>query len=224
MATQTDKSAEPRTPLTRERILRAAISLADEVGIESLSMRKLGQELGVEAMSLYNHVDNKDDILDGMIDIVVGEIDVPSGGTDWKTTMRRRAISAREVLLRHPWAPSLMESRVDVGPARLRYLDSVIGTLREAGFTIALAQRAFLTLDSHIYGFILQELSWPFDNTEELGQVAAVILRELPVDMYPHLHEMVVEHVLKSGPDNDRDFEFGLALILDGLERIRDAA
>ncbi len=224
MATQTDKSAEPRTPLTRDRVLRAAVSLADEAGIESLSMRKLGQELGVEAMSLYNHVANKDDILDGIVDIVVSEIEIPPQGVDWKTAMRQRAISAREVLLRHPWAPSLMESRINVGPARLRYFDAVIGALREAGFTIALARRAFLTLDSHIYGFILQELSWPLDDNRELEEVTETILRELPVDEYPHLTEMAMERITKSGPADEGDFEFGLDLILDGLERIRDAA
>src|SRR5713226_2500728 len=129
MATQTDTNGKRRTPLSRERVLRAAIVLADTGGIDSLTMRKLGQELGVEAMSLYNHVANKDDILDGIVDLVFGEIDVPSDRADWKTTMRQRAISAREVLLRHPWATSLMQSRSKPGPATLRHNDSVLGSL-----------------------------------------------------------------------------------------------
>src|SRR3990172_9394989 len=149
MATQPHASPEPRVPLSRERVLRAAIGLDDEGGIESLSMRKLGQRLGVEAMSLYYHAANKDDILDGIVDIVVSEIDVPSGGGDWKAAMRASAISAHEVLLRHPWAASLILSGPTVRPARLRYMDSILGCLREAGFSAEMTDHAYHALDSH---------------------------------------------------------------------------
>ena len=223
MAKKTDANAETRTPLTRERVLRAAIGLADEVGIDAFSMRRLGQELGVEAMSLYNHVANKDDILDAIVDMVVGEIGLPAEGEDWKAAMRRRAVSARKVLLRHPWAASLIESRTNVGPARLRYYDTVIGSLRKAGFTIKLAQRAFLALDSHIYGFVIQELSWPMEAPGDLAAVTTEILQRLPTDEYPHFTELALDRIQHHSPADDSDFEFGLDLILDGLERARDA-
>jgi AcrR family transcriptional regulator len=215
----TDAVGAPRARLNRERVLRVAIALADARGIESLSMRKLGVELGVEAMSLYNHVANKDDLLDGMIDIVFSEIDLPSGGTDWRTAMRQRAISAREVLARHPWAIGLMESRTSPGPATLRHHDSVLGTLRGAGFSIEMAAHAFSALDSYIYGFALQERGLPFETAEETAEVAQMILARLSPEEYPHLTELTVEHVLQPGYDYGNEFEFGLELILDGLER-----
>ncbi len=213
-----------RAPLTRERVLLAAVEFADEHGVEALSMRKLAQELGVEAMSLYNHVANKDDILDGMIDLVFGEIGLPLREADWKTAMRQRAISAREVLARHPWAIGLMESRSTPGPATLRHHDAVIGCLREAGFSIALAAHAYSVLDSYIYGFALQQASLPFKTSEEGAAVTEDILRRFPADGYPHLTEMAVQHVLQPGYDHADEFEFGLDLILDGLERVRDSA
>ncbi len=152
---------EARARLNRDKVVGAAIALADANGIESLSMRKLGGELGVEAMSLYNHVSNKGDLTDGMIDGVFAEIDLPSGGTDWRTAMRRRAISVRKVLARHPWATGLMESRTTPGPATLRHHDAVLGILRAAGFSIVLAAQASSVLDSYIYGFVLQERNLP---------------------------------------------------------------
>jgi AcrR family transcriptional regulator len=218
MVTQTDPSARPRTPLSRERVLRAAIVLADRGGIESLTMRRLGQELGVEAMSLYNHIADKDDILDGIVDLVFSEIAVPSGRTGWKTAMRLRAISAREVLLRHPWASSLMQSRTNPGPATLRHHDSVIGSLRDAGFAVDMAAHAFSIMDSYIYGFAQQQQNLTYSTSEEAAVVAENILRQLPADEYPHLAEMIVEHALKPGYDYAEEFEFGLDLILDGLE------
>jgi AcrR family transcriptional regulator len=220
MATPSDLSAAPRPPLTRERVLRAAIDLADEAGIEALSMRRLGQELGVEAMSLYNHVASKDDLLDSIVDLVVGEIDVPGVGADWKAAMRQRAISAHEVLLRHPWASMLMVSRVNVGPAMLRYVDSTIGSLREAGFSIEMADRAWNALDSHIYGFTLQELNFPF-SAEQIPEAAKTLLPLAPAEDYPHLTEMA-RHVMESSYDGVVEFEFGLDLILDALERVLD--
>jgi AcrR family transcriptional regulator len=221
MATQTDPTVRPRTPLNRERVLRAAIALADQGGIESLTMRKLGQELGVEAMSLYNHVANKDDILDGVVDLVFGEIAVPSGRADWKTAMRQRAISARAVLLRHTWATRLLQSRTKPGPATMRHHDSVLGSLREAGFTVDMAAHAYSVMDSYIYGFALQQANLPLDTSQNAGRVAQDILRQLPADEYPHLAEMIIEHAMKPGYAYADEFEFGLDLILDGLERLR---
>ena len=219
MSTHTDPSAEPRLPLTRERVLAAAVALADRGGIESLSMRKLAQELGVEAMSLYHHVANKDDILDGLVDVVFGEIDLPTGEDGWKAAMRRRAISAREALRRHPWATGMMESRPTPGAANLRHHDAVLGVLRGAGFSLELAAHAYSLLDSYIYGFALQEASLPFHTPEEAAQVAQAIMAEFPASEYPHLTEIAVDHVLQPGYDYGNEYLFGLDLILDGLER-----
>ena len=216
-------NAEPRARLSRDRVLGAAVALADAGGIESLTMRKLGVELGVEAMSLYRYVANKSDLLDGMIDIVFGGIDLPNGDTDWRTAMRRRAISVRAVLSHHRWATGLMESRTTPGPANLRHHDAVLGTLRAAGFSIALAAHAYSALDSYIYGFVLQEPSLPFQTAEETAQVTQAIMAQFASGQYPHLTEIAVEHVLQPGYDYGNEFEFGLDLILDGLERARHA-
>jgi AcrR family transcriptional regulator len=224
MSTHTGPSAAPRLPLTRERVLAAAVALADRGGIESLSMRKLAQELGVEAMSLYHHVANKDDILDGLVDVVFGEIDLPTGEDGWKAAMRRRAISAREALRRHPWATGLMESRPTPGAANLRHHDAVLGVLRGAGFPVELAAHAYSLLDSYIYGFALQEASLPFHTPEEAAQVAQAIMAEFPASEYPHLTEIAVDHVLQPGYDYGNEYLFGLDLILDGLERALDLA
>jgi AcrR family transcriptional regulator len=224
MTKQADLSAAPRTPLTRERVLRTAIDLADTGGVEALSMRKLGQALGVEAMSLYNHVANKDDLLDGMVDIVFGEIGLPPGGADWKTAMRQRAISAREVLSRHPWAIGLMESRSTPGPATLRHHDAVLGSLRKAGFSIQAAAHAYSVLDSYIYGFTLNEQSLPFDTSEEVAETGRRYLREFLANQYPYLAEFIIEHAMKPGYSYGNEFAFGLDLILDGLETVRDTA
>jgi AcrR family transcriptional regulator len=202
--------------------LFVAVTLADEIGIESLSMRKLGQALDVEAMSLYKHVANKDDILDGIVDIVSGEIDLPTIGGDWKMAMRRRAISAHEVLLRHPWATMLIVSRANVGPAMLRYVDATIGCLREAGFTYVMADHAWNAIDSHVYGFTLQTLNFPFEPGE-YAQVAKAFLPMIPADQYPWLNGLS-QQVIDGHYDGLHDFEFGLDLILDGLERLRNAA
>jgi AcrR family transcriptional regulator len=215
---------ESRVPLSRERVLAAAVSLADENGIESLTMRELGLRLGVEAMSLYNHVANKDDILDGMVDLVVGEIDLPSDTADWKEAMRRRAISAQAVFSRHPWASSLVDSRESSGPGRLRYFDWVLGTLRRAGFSLELAARAFSVLDSYIYGFGRQQLNIAASPDTEPEETAEAFLRAIPADEYPYLREMVVEHAMKTGYDEGVDFDFGLDLILGGLQRLLDRA
>jgi AcrR family transcriptional regulator len=224
MSTQTDPDAASRTPLTRQRVLRAAVALADRGGVGALSMRKLAQELGVEAMSLYHHVANKDDILDGIVDVVFAEIDLPTGEAGWRAAMRRRAISAREALRRHPWATGLMESRSTPGPANIRHHDAVLGVLRNAGFPIELAAHAYSLLDSYIYGFALQEASLPFHTPEETAEVAQTIMAEFPADEYPYLAEIATDYVLQPGYDYGNEFLYGLDLILDGLARARDAA
>ena len=214
-----EQKAAARAPLSRERVLQAAVALADRSGIESLSMRKLGEALGVEAMSLYNHVANKGTLLDGMVDVVFGEIDLPSGDLDWKTAMRRRAVSARQVLRRHRWAIGLMESRTSPGPATLRHHDAVLGCLRRGGFSIELTAHAYALLDSYIYGFALQEATLPFSSGEETAAVATEIMDHFTADEYPHLTELAVEHVLKAGYEFGHEFEVGLDLILSSLER-----
>jgi len=219
-----DPSVEPRAPLSRERVFDTAVAIADERGIESLTMRALGEELGVEAMSLYYYVANKEKLLDGMVDLVYSEIELPSGEADWKTAMRQVATSAHEALSRHRWAITLMETRTSPGPANLRHHDSVIRTFREGGFSIELAIHAFSLLDSYVSGFALQELTLPFETPGELAEAAESILRQFPADEYPHLAETITEHVTKPGYDFANEFAFGLDVILDGLERIRDTA
>jgi AcrR family transcriptional regulator len=182
-------------------------------------MRRLGEAVGVEAMSLYHHVTNKDDLLDGMIDVVFSEIELPSGEDDWKTAMRLRAVSARRVLSRHGWAIGFMESRTIPGPSTLRHHDAVLGCLRKGGLSVELAAHAFLVLDSYIYGFALQERNLPFDTPERTAELAGELVRQSPADEYPHLAELTAEHVLRPGYDRGEEFEFGLDLILDGLER-----
>jgi AcrR family transcriptional regulator len=185
-------------------------------------MRKLAEQLGVEAMSLYHHVANKDAILDGMVDVVFGEIELPSADVDWRGAMRQRAHSAREVLTRHRWAIGLMDSRSNPGPRTLRHHDAVIGNLRAGGFTIAGAAHAFSLLDSYIYGFLLQELSLPFEPGGDLDELAAGILKQMPVDEFPNLTEMILDHALQPGYAYADEFGIGLDLILDGLDRCRD--
>ncbi|MGH3736069.1 MAG: TetR/AcrR family transcriptional regulator [Micromonosporaceae bacterium] len=215
---------EPRVPLSRDRVLRTAVQLADEAGVGALTMRKLADRLGVEAMSLYHHVKNKDEILDGMVDKVFAEIELPDSGDGWKTAMRHRAVSARQALVRHPWAIGLLDSRASPGPATLRHHDAVIGCLRRGGFSVAMVAHAFSAIDSYVYGFALQELSLPFQSGPELEQVAEQIMRELPAAEYPHFTELVSEHVLRPGYAYADEFEFGLDLVLDGLDRLLAAA
>ncbi len=182
-------------------------------------MRKLGEAVGVEAMSLYNHVPSKADLLDGLIDLVFSEIDLPASADGWRTAMRQRAIAVRAALQRHRWAIGLMESRSSPGPATLRHHDAVLGCLRQAGFPVALAAHAYSVLDSYIYGFALQEASLPFDTGEETSELAQAFVAQFPADRYPHLAEFTLMHVLQPGYDYGREYEFGLDLILDGLDR-----
>jgi AcrR family transcriptional regulator len=208
-------------PLSSERILTAALDLADEGGIEALSMRKIGQRLGVEAMSLYNHVANKDEILNGLVEMILGQIEIPSPEGDWKEGMRRRASSAREVFRRHPWAMGLVESYSrNSGPQRLQYHDAVLGSLHKAGFDDRLAMRTFSILDAYIFGFILQELSMDFEDQESLEEIGADLLRQMAAS-YPNLTR-VTATAMSEGYDHAGEFRFGLDLILDALERQRD--
>ncbi|MGH9197452.1 MAG: TetR/AcrR family transcriptional regulator [Acidimicrobiia bacterium] len=215
---QQREGAHIRIPLTRDRVLEAAVRVADAENIEAVTMRRLALELGVVPMALYKHVANKEDMLDGMIDVVFGEIDLPRGGSDWKTAMRKRAISARTVLARHRWAIGLTESRMKPGPTNLRHHDTVIGCLRTAGFQSEIAIHAYSTLDSYIYGFALQERQLPFEGSDDAGDVAEGILQQFPVGEYPHLAETIAEVLNRSGWKYADEFAFGLELILDGLE------
>ena len=225
-----DPDSKPRLPLTRDRVLEAAIRLADEGGIESLTMRKLAGELGVEAMSLYNHVANKGDLVAAMVDLVVGEIELPSAGEEWDVDIRTCAVSAHEALLRHPWACSLVLSpgtmRALPTP-RLRYMEWLLQRLREAGFSPELTYHAYHTLDSHILGFTLWQLGHAISTKElgggDLADLVDRFLRELPAADYPFLAEHARQHVAAPSGDGAREFEFGLDLILDGLKRAREA-
>jgi AcrR family transcriptional regulator len=206
-----------RRPLTREVVVGTAVALADEKGLPALSMRAIAQRLGVEAMSLYHHVADKDAILDGMVDAVFAEIALPGAGADWRTAMRDRATSALQVLTRHPWAIGLLDSRRNPGPATLRHHDAVLGSLRRAGFDVADAAHAFSVLDSYVYGFALQAASLPFETPADLEDVAGEMLKTMPTGDYPYLTEMIVGHALQPGYAYGDEFAFGLHLILDGL-------
>ena len=206
-----------RTPLTRERVLRAAVRLADKHGLEALSMRRLAATLRVEAMSLYNHVANKDDVLDGIVDLVIGEITLPTPGGDWKAAMRTRATSAHTVLLAHPWAALLVVSRMNVGPNMFRYIDATLATMRQAGLSWADTDRAWNAIDSFVYGFTLQLQNFPVEP-DEYASAAAGYLPMIPATQYPYMHE-ISRLVAEGTHDGTHDFSFGLELILEGLER-----
>ncbi len=223
MAAPRSNRAERRIPLTRQRVLQTALRLADQGGLESLSMRKLGQELGVEAMALYHHFANKDEVLDGIVDLVFAEIELPPGGRDWKGEMRRRAVSLRDALARHRWAIGLMESRRNPGSANLRHHDAVIGSLRSGGFDMEMAAHAYSVLDGYIYGFALTKMNLPFDASDDVAEVAETMLEPFPVNEYPNLVAFITEHAMKPGYDFGDEFEYGLDLILDGLERSQNA-
>jgi AcrR family transcriptional regulator len=223
MATKIEEAAR-REPLTRERILRAAVALADEGGAESLSMRRLAQELGVVPMALYKHVANKDELLDGMIDVVVSEIDPPIEGPDWKTTMRERILSARRALLRHPWASRVLESRGEPTPTVIAYIDSMMGVFLDGGFSVDLMHHAMHVMGSRMLGFS-QEL---FDDAASMPAEEAAEVWSQMADVYPNIAKLVPvamgSHegpVVGAGCDDQFEFEFALDLVLDGLERLR---
>jgi AcrR family transcriptional regulator len=223
---------ERRVPLSKERVLEAAVALAARDGIESLTMRRLADELGAGAMSLYHYVPNKEELLDGMVDIVFGEIELPSTDVDWRTAMRRRAISTRAALKRHPWAVGLLEGRQTPGPANLRLHNAVLACLREGGFSIEMAIHAYSVQDAYIYGFALQDRSLPFESAEESAAVAEEQVSQFAelaaerqmatlAEEFPYLAEVVAGHVAKVGYDPGVEFEYGLDLILDALEQRR---
>ena len=219
MVTPTDQTPR-RTPLSRDRVLKGALAIADAHGLASLTIRTLASSLGAKPMSVYYHVANKDEILDGLVDLVFGEIDLPVSGRSWRGEMERRAHSARSVLARHRWAIGLLESRLTPGPANLRHHDAVIATLRGAGFSAGLTAHAYALLDSYVYGFALQEAGLPFEGPESVGEVAEPIIELMGAGEYPHLVEMATSYYLQPGYDFGDEFAFGLGLVLDGLERL----
>jgi len=223
--TQSQDVSEPRQRLSLERVLEAAVALAARDGLESLTMRKLADELGAGAMSLYHYVPNKERLLDGMVDIVFCEIELPSTEVDWKTAMRTRAVSTRDALRRHPWAIGLMEGRTTHGPANLRLHDAVLGCLRAAGFSIETTVQAYSVQDAYIYGFALQERDMSPRTADDFAAEAQRQMHEYEAVLtdYPHLAEVVGGHVATSGYDYATAFLFGLDLILDGLDRLREA-
>lgn len=217
MTSPTSTTQRP-PPLTKNRVFNGAVALADEIGIESFTIRKLAISLDVKPMTIYHHVTNKEAIIDGMVDIVFGEIDEPPLDTDWKTAIRQRSTSARAVLARHRWAVPLMESRSTPGATTLRHHDAVIGCFRRAGLSVVMTAHAYALIDAYIYGFALQEASLPATSGEEMASLAETIIEPLGANEYPYLTELTAEHVLLPGYDFGDEFDFGLDLILDGLE------
>ena len=220
MATQ----AEARNPLNRDRVLDAALRLVDEGGIESLSMRKLGQALGVEAMSLYNHVANKDDVITGILERVAFEIEPPSATEEWDASIRKSAISAYEALRRHPWACALFMSPGHVVSERVRYMNALLGRLRDAGFSPELTYHAYHVLDAHIFGFSLWQAGHSLGDRADLQALVKQFLQPFPADEYPYVWEHVEQHFAEGPHQNVRAFEFALDLLLDGLKGMREAA
>ena len=217
-------TTDTRPGLSRKRVLEGAIKLVDEIGIEAFTIRRLATALGVKPMSIYHYVGSKDEIIDGMVDIVFSQIELPAGDVDWQTAIRDRCCSAREVLRLHPWAPPLMESRPHPGPAILRHHDAVLGCFRRGGLSLELTAHAYAIIDSYIYGFALEEANLPGGGGQELADVAEGMFLEGLAD-YPHLAEFTLEHVLQPGYGFGASFEVGLDLIIDGLTRAasRDA-
>jgi AcrR family transcriptional regulator len=214
-------TTEPRLPLSRDRILQAALELADTAGIEAVTMRRLGQELGFEAMSLYNHVANKDEVLDGIVDLVLAESEPPSPTGPWDAAVRSSAASVHAAFRRHPWACALLMSPERVRPARLRYMDLLLGRLREAGFSAETTYHAYHVLDGHIFGFSLWETSHTY-TSDEVSKFVQRFAEFIPADTYPYLHEHAQQH-FNDGPHREVSaFEFGLDLIVDGLKQIHD--
>jgi AcrR family transcriptional regulator len=210
-----------RPDLSREKVLQEALELADREGIAALSIRSLAQAMGTKPMTLYYYVANKDQILDGLVDLVFAEIETPEAGAEWKEEMRRRAHSAREVLGRHPWAVGLLESRKAPGPATLKHHEATLATLRAAGFSVQQTARAYSLLDSYIYGFALQEAALPIATNEPMADVAAPIVERFATGEYPHMVEIATEVVMQPGYDYGNEFAYGLELILNALEPAR---
>jgi AcrR family transcriptional regulator len=212
-------STGERGRLNRERVLTAAVAVADAGGVAALTIRSLADKLGVKPMSVYHYVANKDEILDAIVDIVFSEIELPRIGGDWQEEMRRRGVSARAVLRRHPWAIALLQSRTSPGPATLRHHDAFIGTLREAGFSVTMTAHALAVIDSYVYGFALSEAALPIHGPETVAETAESMMRQYATENYPHLTGFATEHVMRPGYDFGAEFQFGLDLVLDGLAR-----
>lgn len=209
-----------RPRLSRSLVLSGAVDVADAGGIGSLTMRSLADALEVKPMSIYHHVANKDEVLDGIVDIVFSEIELPKSGGEWQSEMRRRATSARAAMRRHPWAIGLVQTRTSPGPATLKHHDAVIGTLREAGFSVEMTAHAFALIDAYVYGFALSEATLPINGPETVTEVAEQMMDQSSPKDYPYLVEFTIEHVMKPGYDYGREFEFGLDLLLNGLARL----
>ena len=212
-----------KEPLSRDRVLNAALAVADEGGLDGLTIRSLAQRLGAKPMSLYHYVANKDEILDGLVDLVFAEIELPEPSGPWREEMAKRARSARAVLGRHPWAIALLESRTTPGPATLRYHEANLATLRAGGFTLPQTAHAYAVLDAFVYGFAVQEASLPFEGPDGAAEVAGPIMELMGAGEYPHMVEFAVEHAMLPGYDFGDEFEFGLGLVLDGIARMREA-
>lgn len=212
--------AEQSRQLSRERVLQAAVGIADAHGLAALTMRSLATELGAKPMSLYYYIHNKDELLDALVDGVFAEIDLPQVGGDWRTEVRRRSLSARAVLARHPWALALVETRTSPGPATLRHHDAMLGVLRAGGFSLPMTAHAYAIVDAYVYGFVLQEASLPFDGGDSAHEVADEIMVSFAAGEYPHMVEFATQHVQQPGYDFGGQFEFGLDLILDALARL----
>ena len=214
--------AENRAPVNRERTLEVALAVADREGIDAVTMRRLARELGVEAASLNHHVQGKDQILDGLVDVVAAEIELPKPSTDWLEAVSQRAHHTRAGLLRHPWAISLMASRTSPGPATLGLLEAGIRCFREGGFSIPMAAHAISTVDSYVHGFVLQEVNLPFRGEAELAAMTEAIMETFPASQFPYLFEMTIEHVLQPGYDYGNEFESGLMVVLNGVAALRE--
>lgn len=224
MAAREQRQVPSDAGLSKQRVVVEAIRLADREGVDGLSMRRLAGTIGAGAMSLYHYVASKEELLDAMIDIVFEEIELPTEEADWQSAMRRRAVSARQVLARHPWAIGLMESRTSPGPANLRHREAVTACLRKAGFPVVMATHANWVLDSYVYGFALQAASLPFDTAHELADMTeGVFLPQLPPDEFPYLNESAAA-LLSAGYDPAEEFIFGLDLVLSALEPLRASA
>lgn len=217
MTTASTRSAE-RVPLSRDLVLAAAMEVADAGGIGALTIRTLAQTLGVKPMSVYYYVANKDEILDAIVDLVFSEIDLPTVGENWESEIRRRSQSARAVLVRHPWSIAMLQSRLRPGPFTLRHHNAVIGTLRAAGFPLALAAHAFALIDAYVFGFALSESALPIHGPDSVAETAGTMMQEFfdPAE-YPHLLEFTVGHIMKPGYDFGAEFDYGLTVVLDGL-------
>lgn len=215
------RSAETadRQPLSAERIIDGAIELADQIGIDAFTIRKLADAIDVKPMTIYHHIPNKEAIIDGMVDRVFSEIDPPPTDVDWRTAIQVRSRSMRQVLARHPWASPLMEARTSPGMPTLAHHDAVLGCFRAAGFSWELTAHAYAVIDAFLYGFALQEATLPATGGDDMAELAGSMAEQMPTDLLPHLTGFTMEHVLQPGYDFGNEFEFGLGLILDGLER-----